>query len=304
LLQLGDWHHRPAKQLAEEFLSPDGDAQEPMPDSATINGFGRCKIDCLDVRPRYTTTVQKGKRYLLRFINTSGMLPFTVSIDGHAMTILYVDGVPHRPLTVSSFDFYPAQRYSVVITADQPIANYWIRAIAGRVGVPGHVRNNPNFDDDVRGVLHYEGAPQGQDPNATSVPNNEFGNLDIRDLSVLQLTDPRLQGDTPADVVFELKFGRESPTDNRGVEWRVNDVAVRRQQRETWEEGKGKGEKSVHTDVALVALWCAVLRCACACALAAYLSPPSSSPPWSPPCILSSAAPLSAVISPAPRMHK
>lgn len=85
-----DWHHTPSVLLAREFLSPENsNRQEPLPDSALINGRGSCLVDCAQPPPRFVTTVQPGRRHLLRVICTSAMLPFTVSIDNHAMTILY-----------------------------------------------------------------------------------------------------------------------------------------------------------------------------------------------------------------------
>jgi iron transport multicopper oxidase len=229
IMFLGDWHHEKAKILADAYASPENrNRQEPAPDSAFVNGRGRCKLDCPLNVPRYVTTVRKGRRYLLRFINSSGMMPFTVSIDGHPMTIFYADGVPHQGLKVSSFDIYPGERYSVVITANQTIGNYWIRTESGRVGVPGHTRKNPNFDPDIRAILRYEGAPE-VDP--TSEESNEFGLLDIRDLSAVKLEDPRLQGDTPPDYVFELKF-REDRNEAGGVEWQINEIGVRHDSRE------------------------------------------------------------------------
>lgn len=41
---------------------------------------------------------------------------------------LKVDGISHVPHTVDGFDIYIGQRYSVVLTANQAVKNYWIRA--------------------------------------------------------------------------------------------------------------------------------------------------------------------------------
>lgn len=40
------------------------------------------------------------------------------------MTIIEADGVEHEPLTVNQFDIQPAQRYSIVVEANQPVGNY------------------------------------------------------------------------------------------------------------------------------------------------------------------------------------
>jgi FtsP/CotA-like multicopper oxidase with cupredoxin domain len=144
------------------------------------------------------------------------------------MVIGYVDGVPHRLLPVESFDIYPGQRYSVFVTADQPIGNYWIRATAGEAGVPGHVRGNPNFDSDLRGVLRYEGAPLVEPPLDGSAEGvSGLGHFDVRDLSVYTLPDPRLMGNTPPDLVFDMKFREDRNGITEAVEWRINDIAVR-----------------------------------------------------------------------------
>jgi iron transport multicopper oxidase len=143
------------------------------------------------------------------------------------MVIGYVDGVPHRLHAVESFDIYPGQRYSVFVTADQPIGNYWIRATAGVTGVPGHVRGNPNFDSDLRGVLRYEGAPLVEPPlDGSSEGVSGLGHLNLRDLSVFTLPNPRLLGNSRPDVVFDLTFREDRNGLTESVEWRINDVVV------------------------------------------------------------------------------
>lgn len=40
------------------------------------------------------------------------------------MTIIEVDGVETKPHTVDSLTIFAAQRYSVIVKANQPIGNY------------------------------------------------------------------------------------------------------------------------------------------------------------------------------------
>ena len=82
------------------------------------------------------------------------------------------------------------------------------------------------FDPDARAILRYEGAADAE-PGEDSRRVNEFGSLDIRDLSVFTLPDPRLQGDSPPDVRVELKFNQDRNEVTRAVQWRVNNIAVR-----------------------------------------------------------------------------
>lgn len=49
---------------------------------------------------------------------------FTVSIDNHNMTVIEADGIETNPVVVDSLAIYAAQRYSVIVHANQPIGNY------------------------------------------------------------------------------------------------------------------------------------------------------------------------------------
>ena len=85
------------------------------------------------------------------------------------MSVIEADTVNTQPLAVDSIQIYAAQRYSVVITADQPIDNYWIRAnpSTGNRGYQGGINS---------AILRYEGAPE-VDPTTTKTggknPMNE-----------------------------------------------------------------------------------------------------------------------------------
>jgi iron transport multicopper oxidase len=60
--------------------------------------------------------------------------------------------VATTPLTVGSLDIFAGQRYSFVLTANQTISNYWIRADpnVGRNGFNGGINS---------AILRYVGAP-------------------------------------------------------------------------------------------------------------------------------------------------
>jgi len=124
---LADWYHTPAIQLNDQFFSDDnGGGHEPVPDSGTINGKGRFIGG--PATPWARINVQQGLRYRPRLINASAYGFFTFSIAGHSLKIIEVDGVNHDPLTVDFLDIHAGQRYSVIVEANKPVANYWIRA--------------------------------------------------------------------------------------------------------------------------------------------------------------------------------
>nr|ADK13091.1 laccase [Trametes gibbosa] len=141
VITLADWYHVAAK-LGPRF---------PLGADATlINGLGRspstvsADLSVINVTP--------GKRYRFRLVSLSCDPNHTFSIDGHNMTIIEVDGINSKPLTVDSIQIFAAQRYSFVLNAHQTVNNYWIRANPsfGTTGFAGGINS---------AILRYDGAP-------------------------------------------------------------------------------------------------------------------------------------------------
>ena len=139
---------------------------------------------------------------------------YNFTIDGHNMTVIEADGVETEPYTVDNlqvfaglftsylwksnlmkhplFLFYrmTAQRYSVIVTADQPVDNYWIRAIpsAGNATtVNGMLAPSSEilfFNPSVgvnSAILRYDGA-QNVEPTSTPLTITNYfneGNLHV-----------------------------------------------------------------------------------------------------------------------------
>ncbi|KAF8474377.1 laccase [Russula ochroleuca] len=159
VITLADWYH---------YLSTNS---PPVPafNSTLINGKGRYPGGP-DV-PLAIVSVQQGKRYRFRLVSISCDPGFRFSIDGHQMTVIEADGTSLQPLVVDSLEIFAGQRYSVVVTANQPVANYWIRAL------PEPTSGLYNFSDfNNVAVLHYEGAENG-DPSvdpSVNVPQSKL----------------------------------------------------------------------------------------------------------------------------------
>ncbi|KAF8498797.1 laccase-1 [Gautieria morchelliformis] len=203
IIQLADYYHNPAPSIQQKFLN---DAVDPVPDSGTINGAGRF-IDG-PLTPFSVVNVQPGKRYRLRFINISCAPLFRVSIDRHDLTIIEADGVAHEPHTVGSFNIWIGQRYSAVLNANQPVANYWIRA-PPTDGTPEGLVNNPNMNANFTlAVLRYAGAPNAEPDGST---NSTATNL-LVDEDLHPLINPGSPGgDVPADYTFDMKITQPNP---------------------------------------------------------------------------------------------
>ncbi|EJD00037.1 laccase [Fomitiporia mediterranea MF3/22] len=156
IVLISDWYNTIAPVL---FPNPTNGT--PVPDSTVINGKGRSSAggDLAVVR------AQPGKRHRLRLIAASCFPSFTVSLDGHKMTVIEADGEETEPVTVDSLNIFAAQRYSVVVEMDQPVDNYWIRA------VPSSPAGSTTDGGINSAILRYDGAPDAEPTtNATANP--------------------------------------------------------------------------------------------------------------------------------------
>ncbi|KAJ6582130.1 laccase 3 precursor [Mycena capillaripes] len=148
VITLADWYHFPAPSAP----------LIPVANSTLINGLGRYQGG--PASPLAVISVTKGKRYRFRLVAISCDPNYNFSIDGHSLTIIEVDGVNHKPLTVDSLQIFAGQRYSFVLHADQKADNYWVRANPnlGNTGFVGGINS---------AILRYVGAPK-VDPTTNS----------------------------------------------------------------------------------------------------------------------------------------
>ncbi|KAJ3144598.1 hypothetical protein HK101_002646 [Irineochytrium annulatum] len=193
-ITLTDHHHSPAADLLTHYYTPNEGAFEPVPNSGLINGMGRynCSFPgsvstCKPNAPLYVLNFEPGKRYRLRLISTSAMSPFAFSIDGHEMTIIETDGVYTQPTVVNQIRIMSSQRYSVIVTANQPVANYWMRAdIDLAMWLPGPI-DYTGIDPAVKAIVRYQGAAVA-DPTTTATvdkPSNPYTLYELNGLTTL-----------------------------------------------------------------------------------------------------------------------
>ncbi|KAJ7610575.1 Cu-oxidase-domain-containing protein [Mycena polygramma] len=150
ILTVADWWHNTSTSGLVSYIATQ---IIPVSDSGLFNGAGRFQGGPLT--PYSAVDVTSGTRYRFRIINISARTSFTVSIDNHTLTVIEADGVATVPETVDVVTLHAGQRYSVVVTANQPVDNYWINAILSG-GNPAH---NANLNSTLgRGILRYKGA--------------------------------------------------------------------------------------------------------------------------------------------------
>lgn len=164
-VMLTDWYHHPTGTLLAKYLSPESNGYEPVPNSGLINGKG--KFNCANVHDGLTCAdsdraaihVVQNRRYRLRIINTSAAAPLLFSIDNHQLQVIEVDGTNLNPIMVDSLPINAGQRYSVIVTSNQEVGNYWMRAEVGMACLP---KTPTNLDPVILGEIRYQGAGPGE----------------------------------------------------------------------------------------------------------------------------------------------
>jgi len=161
-VMLSDWYHQPTGPLLAHYLSPESAGREPVPNSGLING--KNIFDCSKVQPanlecnpgeRSVFHFLPGRRYRLRLINTSAAAAFLFSVDEHKLQVIEVDGTDINPIMVDSLPINTGQRYSVILTTNQEMKNYWMRAEMGTACLP---KTATNLDPIVLAEVRYKGA--------------------------------------------------------------------------------------------------------------------------------------------------
>ncbi|CAI2167147.1 4172_t:CDS:10 [Funneliformis geosporum] len=171
LVMLTDYHHTEAHILLKSFLTPESE----VPDNGLING--KNNYDCSKAPPGSTCVDNAGlakfefvsnKRYRLRIINTSAFSSFFFSIDKHVMEVIEVEGSYTKRNKIHRLPINVAQRYSVIVTADQPVDNYIMRSEFQKMCMPDEAISLPV----VTAIVHYDGAPEDSVPK--DIPWTDF----------------------------------------------------------------------------------------------------------------------------------
>ncbi|KAG6853590.1 hypothetical protein C0991_002996 [Blastosporella zonata] len=199
IITLADWYHEPAPLRTQK------------PVATLINGLGRAVNGT--ATPLAVINVVKGKRYRFRVIGLSCDPSYNFTIHNHKMTVIEADGEYTEKLVVDSMEVWAGQRYSVIVTADQKIDNYWIRAD------PYPTRGRPGFDGARNSaIFRYKGAPIAE-PKTTYVSTHPLHEVNLHALR--NPTPPGKPHPGGADVVIPI---RHAVFHDPGPRFEVNNV--------------------------------------------------------------------------------
>jgi len=134
VVMLQDYYYDLSSGLLKSALEP-GSESSPIPNGALINGLN--SRDCSKVSGRMcdnsTTSLPSidltaNESHRLRFINVGAFAWFQVELDEHKFAITEVDGTDIEPAYDTRMMISPAQRYSMIVSTDQPRDSFWLRA--------------------------------------------------------------------------------------------------------------------------------------------------------------------------------
>ncbi|KAG1743108.1 laccase [Suillus lakei] len=194
VITISDWYHDPTTVLNK--------IAGPVTNNSTlINGLGRYPGGPMS--PLSVINVEQGKRYRFRVLGLSCDPSYNFTIDGHTMTIIEADGVETVPETVDSLPVLAGQRYSVIVHANQPVTNYWVRALSNLLV---NQTSAQTFSGGLnQAILRYKGAPE-EDPTSSPgpyvLPFNE-----AKLASLMDIPAPGVPGIGKADISLNLIAG-------------------------------------------------------------------------------------------------
>jgi FtsP/CotA-like multicopper oxidase with cupredoxin domain len=211
VIMVQDHYHNTTAELLMDYLRPRSENDEPVPDNALINGRG--VRDCKDFPgwPCDTTDrgvpeiyLAPGQRHRLRFINVGAFAEFQIEIDQHEFHVTEVDGTDVHPEPFHRLNILPAQRYSIVVEANNTAAeSFWMRT---RMVTHCFTTENERLEPDLNVIVRYGSPDKDESRKApTSKPWSEAIEVICRDLNtsalhpVVHITPP------PADDFISLR---------------------------------------------------------------------------------------------------
>ncbi|KAF2436781.1 hypothetical protein EJ08DRAFT_2725 [Tothia fuscella] len=218
IVMVHDYYYDLTSALMMQYLAPDRENAEPVPDSALINGKGI--RDCKEVSSRKcdgfsavmeTLKLERNKNHRLRFINVGAFAEFQIQIDNHDFAVTEVDGTDVvGPNRYHRLNILPAQRYSIVLSTNiTTVDNFWLRA---RMVTTCFAEENPVMQPEVRGIVHYTDSPKTDLTPITPTTKDwpDVVELECRDLNTSDLRPiVAIQAPAKADAVVNLRSNFE-----------------------------------------------------------------------------------------------
>lgn len=206
IITVGEWYHTPAPSIVTE----------PLAHSTLINGKGRSTGG--PAVPLSVVNVQRSKRYRIRLISIACDSNYIFSIDSHSFLVIEVDSQNIIPYRADRIQIFTGQRYSFILTANQKVDNYRIRALPnnGRGDLP------LNFNGGINSaILRYKGA-KAIEPTSSDTGGKLLQESELRP----RLVDARAPG-APRPGGADVNINLDVAVDLATMSFTMNGVAYR-----------------------------------------------------------------------------
>ncbi|KAM0354819.1 hypothetical protein ACHAPU_000643 [Fusarium lateritium] len=160
IVMVQDHYHNLTSELLMEYLAPDQENNEPVPDNGLINGRGVRECSDFEGWSCDTTDITlpdinlpAGKRHRLRVINVGAFAEFQMQIDEHPFYVTEVDGTDVHPEPIHRLNILPAQRYSIVLETNATSgSSFWMRS---RMVTHCFKNENARLQAETRAIIRY-----------------------------------------------------------------------------------------------------------------------------------------------------
>lgn len=222
VVMIQDYYHDLSGELLVQYLEPDRENAEPVPDGALINGKNvrdcsklphrKCNNSTLEI-PKFDLVPNRNHR--LRVINVGAFAEFQLQIDEHQIAVTEVDGTETEPAYYHRLNISPGQRYSIVISTNITSADsFWMRA---RMITTCFAEPNPSLEPEIRAVIQYvqnENSNDSRPEKPHQIPQskdwNDVSELVCKDMNTTELVPAKVvPAPLKADAFFYLRSNFE-----------------------------------------------------------------------------------------------
>ncbi|SCU94029.1 LAMI_0E16424g1_1 [Lachancea mirantina] len=221
VVMVNDYYQDMANVYMAEYLGPDNENTEPVPDDGLIQGSNSYEYNPdtyvasdgssrnITYKESYISDLKfhKDKTYRVRLINAGYFAQLNFAIDEHKLKVIEADGTNTEPLELESVDLSVAQRYSFILEPPKgTLTQYWMRA---RFNTFCFNTDNSNLNPEFHAIVRYNDGNTTL-PESESWPYNG-GDVRCRDLDqsllkTLGSTVPlQANGSTRPDVSVDLE---------------------------------------------------------------------------------------------------
>ncbi|KAF2005811.1 multicopper oxidase [Amniculicola lignicola CBS 123094] len=211
---LTDWYYITAFQAGARAFNGGLGGPPPTGDNILVNGTNK---NANGGGAYNKVSIQAGKKYRLRIVNTAIDATFRVSLDNHAFQVIANDFIPIVPYSTNYLQVAIGQRYDVIITANQTASNYWFRADAD-----GNCQSANNGVG--RAVWTYQGVTVA-DPTSAAWSTPPTGCTNFQSTPKIALNVPSAQFQAQAQTL-PVGFGPVATNGQNLVLWTINGTSM------------------------------------------------------------------------------